>query len=149
MLKKPGCYIPLIIVGVLVLACVCVQAITLTRSYTNPPVVAEPNWDSPRTRELFMRACGDCHSNETVWPWYSRVFPVSALIANDVNEGRFRFNISEWGVRENEAGEAAEIVQEGEMPPAQFLLIHPEARLTSSEKQELIKGLIATFGREE
>ncbi len=149
MLKKPGCYIPLIIVGVLVLACVCVQAITLTRSYTNPPVVAEPNWDSPRTRELFMRTCGDCHSNETVWPWYSRVFPVSALIANDVNEGRVRFNISEWGVREYEAGEAAEIVQEGEMPPAQFLLMHPEARLTPAEKQELIKGLIATFGEGE
>jgi len=149
MLKKPGCYIPLIIVGVLILACVFVQAITLTRSYTNPPVVAEPNWDSPRTRELFMRACGDCHSNETVWPWYSRVFPVSTLIANDVNEGRVRFNISEWGVRENEAGESAEIVQEGEMPPAQFLLMHPEARLTPAEKQELIKGLIATFGKGE
>lgn len=149
MLKKPGCYIPMIIVGVLVLACVCVQAITLTRSHTNPPVVAEPNWDSPRTRELFMRTCGDCHSNETVWPWYSRVFPVSALIANDVNEGRARFNISEWGVRESEAGESAEIVQEGEMPPAQFLLMHPEARLTPAEKQELIKGLIATFGRGE
>ena len=149
MLKKPGCYIPLIIVGVLVLACVCVQAITLTRSYTNPPVVAEPNWDSPRTRELFMRTCGDCHSNETVWPWYSRVFPVSALIANDVNEGRMRFNISEWGKRENEAGEAAEIVQEGEMPPAQFLLMHPEARLTPAEKQELMYGLIATFGEGE
>lgn len=149
MMKKPGCYIPLIIIGVLVLACVCVEAVTLTRSYTNPPVIAEPNWDSPRTRELFMRACGDCHSNETVWPWYSRVFPVSALIANDVNEGRFRFNISEWGMRENEAGEAAEIVQEGEMPPGQFLLMHPEARLTPAEKQELIKGLIATFGRGE
>jgi hypothetical protein len=149
MLKKPGCYIPLVIVGVLVLACVCVQAITLTRSYTNPPVVAEPIWDSPRTRELFMRTCGDCHSNETVWPWYSRVFPVSALIANDVNEGRMKFNISEWGARENEAGEAAEIVQEGEMPPAQFLLIHPEARLTPAQKQELVYGLIATFGEGE
>ena len=77
------------------------------------------------------------------------VFPVSALIANDVNEGRMRFNISEWGKRENEAGEAAEIVQEGEMPPAQFLLMHPEARLTPAEKQELMYGLIATFGEGE
>ena len=149
MLKKTGCYVPLIIVGMLAVACVCVQAFTITRSYTNPPVVAEPNWDSPRTRELFMRTCGDCHSNETVWPWYSRVFPVSALIANDVNEGRMRFNISEWGKRENEAGEAAEIVQEGEMPPAQFLLMHPEASLTPAEKQELMYGLIATFGEGE
>jgi len=146
LLKKPGCYIPLLIVGALVLCCIGLQAITLTRSYTNPQVVAEPNWDSPRTRELFMRTCGDCHSNETVWPWYSRVFPVSLLIANDVNEGREYLNISEWGMREYEAGEAAELLQEGEMPPAQFLLMHPEARLTPAEKQELIKGLVSTFG---
>jgi Haem-binding domain len=145
MLKKPGCYIPLIIIGVLILCCVGLQGFTLTRSYTNPPVAAEPNWDSPRTRELFMRTCGDCHSNETVWPWYSRIFPVSLLVANDVYEGRGRFNVSEWGVRENEAGDAAEIFQEGEMPPAQFLLMHPEARLTPAEKQELLQGLIATF----
>jgi hypothetical protein len=146
MLKKTGCYIPLIIIGVLLLCFVALQAFTLTRSYANPPVVAEPNWDSPRTRELFMRTCGDCHSNETAWPWYSRVFPVSFLVANDVNEGRGQFNVSEWGVRENESGEAAEIFQEGEMPPAAFLMMHPEARLTPAEKQELLQGLIATFG---
>ena len=146
MLKKPGCYIPLIVIGVLVLCCVGLQAFSLTRSYTNPPVLAEPNWDSPRTRELFMRTCGDCHSNETAWPWYSKVFPVSMLIQNDVSEGRAYFNISEWGRAENEAGESAEIYQEGEMPPAMFLLMHPEARLPPTEKQELINGLRATFG---
>jgi hypothetical protein len=146
MLKKPGCYIPLIIVGVLVLCCIGLQAFTLTRSYTNPPVVAEPNWDSPRTRELFMRTCGDCHSNETSWPWYSRVFPTSLLVAHDVNEGRATFNVSEWGIRDNNSSESAEIFLEGEMPPAQFLLMHPEARLTPAEKQELIQGLMSTFG---
>jgi hypothetical protein len=146
LLKKPGCYIPLIILGMLILCWVALQAFTLTRSYTNPAVVAEPKWDSPRTRELFMRTCGDCHSNETVWPWYSKVFPVSALVANDVYEGRGRFNVSEWGVRENEAGDAAEIFQEGEMPPAQYPWMHPEARLTPTEKRELLQGLIATFG---
>jgi hypothetical protein len=146
MLKKPGCYIPLIIVGVLVLCCVGLQAFTLTRSYSNPSVVAEPNWDSPRTRQLFMRTCGDCHSNSTVWPWYSKVFPVSLLVMNDVIEGRASFNVSEWGQGENFGGEAVEIYQDGEMPPAQFLLMHPEARLTPGEKQELLKGLISTFG---
>ena len=146
MLKKPGCYIPLIVIGVLVLCCIGLQAFTLTRSYTNPPVVAEPVWDSPRTRELFMRTCGDCHSNETSWPWYSRVFPASLLVAHDVNEGRATFNVSEWGVRDNNSSEAAEIFLEGEMPPAQFLLMHPEARLTPAEKQELIQGLMSTFG---
>ena len=96
-----------------------------------------------------MRTCGDCHSNETAWPWYSKVFPVSVLVANDVNEGRSKFNVSEWGVRENEADEAAEIFQEGEMPPPQFLIMHPEARLTSTETQELLQGLIATFGADD
>ena len=147
MLRKPGCYIPLVIVGLLALFCIGLQVLTLTRSYTNPPVVAEPNWDSQRTRQLFMRTCGDCHSNETIWPWYSRLFPVSLLIANDVTEGRQYFNVSEWGKREYDAGEATEIYQEGEMPPAQYLLLHPEARLSTSEKQELLNGLVTTFGR--
>jgi len=146
MLKKPGCFIPLIIIGVFVLCCLVVQLVPIGRVHTNPPVLAEPSWDNPRTRELFMRTCGDCHSNETVWPWYSNVAPISWLIQNDVNEGRSYFNVSEWGMRENEAGEAAEIFAEGEMPPAQFLLLHPEARLTPSEKQELYSGLQNTFG---
>ena len=53
---------------------------------TNPPVVAEPPWDSPETRALAVRACFDCHSNETVWPWYAYVAPVSWLVAHDTDE---------------------------------------------------------------
>ena len=45
------------------------------RQHDNPEVVREPEWDQPRTRELFFRACRDCHSNETSWPWYSSIAP--------------------------------------------------------------------------
>ena len=116
---------------------------------TNPPVVAEPKWDSPRTKELFDRTCADCHSNRTRWPWYSRVAPVSWLVAHDVAEGREHFNVSEWNRPQDDAREAAEEVREGEMPYRGYTLTHPSARLDEATKQELIAGLVATFGEEE
>ena len=127
---------------------VLIQFIPFGRDHTNPAVVAEPNWDSPQTRALFFRACADCHSNETVWPWYSQVAPVSWLVVRDVVEGREQFNISEWGRPENEGDEAAETVQEGEMPLWFYVPLHPEANLTAAERQQLIDGLVATFGGE-
>ncbi len=133
----------LTIVGLSVL----IQFVPYGRDHTNPEVLSEPRWDSPRTKELFMRACGDCHSNETKWPWYSSIAPVSWLVAYDVHEGREHFNVSMWGVQEeNEGDEAAEEVREGEMPPFGYLLAHPEARLDEAEKRELIDGLVRTFG---
>ncbi len=112
---------------------------------TNPRVVAEPNWDSPQTRALAQRACFDCHSNETVWPWYSRIAPPSWLVALDVFRGRRHLNFSEWGLaggeREGRTGEALEQIQRGEMPPSAYLPLHPEAKLSAAEKQQLIDGL--------
>jgi hypothetical protein len=130
---------------------------------TNPPVVSEPKWDSPQTRVLVERACYDCHSNETRWTWYSKVAPVSWYVAHDVHEGRDALNFSEWGVSKGEEGEEGkgrkgdegeevdeitEVISEGEMPPRQYLLMHPEARLTDAEIKTLISGLKATFGAE-
>ena len=124
-----------------------IQLIPFGHDHTNPPVVAEPQWDSPQTRALFMRACGDCHSNETVWPWYSNVAPVSWLVAHDVQEGRENLNTSNWGQQKRNKGyDAAEEVEEGDMPPAVYLPTHPEARLSDDEKTRLIAGLKATFG---
>lgn len=126
---------------------VLIQFVPYGRNHTNPPVVSTPQWDSPRTVELFNRACADCHSHETVWPWYSNVAPVSWLIQRDVDEGRAKFNVSLWGVqRKNEGEDAAKTVRNGEMPFRPYLLTHPEARLTEAEKSALIDGLIATFG---
>lgn len=113
----------------------------------NPPVVAEPAWDSPQTRALFFRACSDCHSNETVWPWYSRLPVVATLIQRDVQEGREKLNVSEWGQREQEADDVAEVIRNGTMPPALYLPLHPQARLSAAEKDALIQGLVRTFGR--
>lgn len=128
---------------------VLMQLVPYGRNHTNPPVLAEPNWDSPRTRTLFMQTCGDCHSNETVWPWYSNIAPVSWMVQNHVDEGRARFNISAWGYQENEGDEAAELYQRGEMPPRNYLPAHPEARLNPADCQALLNGLLATFGGKE
>lgn len=133
---------------VIILLALAIQLVPYGRAHANPQVVAEPAWDSPNTRALFSSACGDCHSNETVWPWYSNVAPVSWLIQHDVEEGRARFNVSEWGLGENGGEEAAETVQEGSMPPWFYNIIHPDARLSAGQKQELIAGLVATFGGE-
>ena len=131
--------------GGLVVVIIALQLIPYGRNHTNPSVQTEPQWDSPRTQELFVRACADCHSNETVWPWYSNIAPVSWLVQKDVDEGREKFNISDGS---GEADESAEKVAEGEMPLPIYTLMHPEAKLSASEKQELIQGLQATFGGE-
>ncbi len=134
----------------LVVLAVLIQFVPYGRDHTNPKVLAEPKWDSPQTRTLFMRACGDCHSNETKWPWYSNIAPLSWGIYRHVVEGREHFNVSVWGLqKKNEGDEAAEEVEEDEMPLASYLLLHPEARLNKDEKRALIQGLRRTFGSEE
>lgn len=125
---------------------VVIQAIPYGRAHDNPPVSAEPPWDSTLTRELTVRACYDCHSNETVWPWYTNVAPVSWLTTRDVEEGRRKLNFSEWGRGDQEYDESAETIEEGEMPPVYYGWAHASARLTDGEKQQLIEGLGATFG---
>ena len=134
-----------IVVG-LIAVFALIQLVPYGREHTNPPVRAEPSWDSKRTRQLAVDACFACHSNQTRWPWYSSVAPSSWLTQNDVDEGRSVLNFSEWD-RPQEAGEAAEAVRDGEMPPWQFEVLHPEARLSDSEKQDLIRGLEATLAR--
>lgn len=124
---------------------VLIQLVPYGRNHNNPPVVQEPAWDSPQTRELARRACFDCHSNETVWPWYSNVAPASWLIQHDVEEGRRKLNFSEWNRRQNELDEITEVIQEGEMPPIYYVLLHPEANLSQQEKEALIAGLRATI----
>ena len=134
-----------LVAGIVVLG-ILIQFVPYGRDHTNPSVIAEPNWNSPETKALFDRACADCHSNETVWPWYSNIAPVSWLVQHDVEEGRQKLNVSEWGQGDSEAHEAAETVQKGEMPMPVFLITHPEARLSDVERQTLVDGLAATFG---
>ncbi|HEX4954602.1 MAG TPA: heme-binding domain-containing protein [Thermoanaerobaculia bacterium] len=124
------------------------QVIPVGGAPTNPLVIAEPSWDSAQTRDLFLRACGDCHSNQTRWPWYTHVAPLSWLVVRDVDEGRSHFNVSEWQQPQDDAEEAAQLLLEGEMPLRSYLLAHPEARLPPQDKLALARGLQATFGTE-
>lgn len=112
---------------------------------TNPPVKAEPAWDDPSTRALAKRACFNCHSNETVWPWYASVAPVQWLVVSDVNEAREAYNVSDWTSGDVSVKKIEKEISGGDMPPIQYRLLHPEARLTEAEKQQLIKGLQETL----
>lgn len=136
-----------VVISILIAFFLLIQLIPYGRNHTNPPVIREPNWDTPQTRALAVRACFDCHSNETVWPWYSNIAPVSWLVQKDVEEGRKAFNFSDWQNSPPKDGEEmAEVIEENEMPPLQYLLAHPEARLSNTEKKQLINGLMATAG---
>ena len=127
--------------GLIAVAAIGIQLVPVHRA--NPPVEKTVNWDSPRTKELFGRACLDCHSNETVWPWYGKIAPASWLIARHVDEGRVSFNIS---ARHAEGGGNAVLsVEDGRMPLSSYLLLHPEARLSAQEREELLHGLEETF----
>jgi len=124
-----------------------IQVVPYGRAHDSPPVRQEPKWDSPATRALAERACFNCHSNETKWPWYTWVAPVSWLTESDVHEGRRHLNFSEWDRKQRYADDAAAMLEEGEMPPWFYLPMHPEAKLTDEEKAQLIRGLEAMFGR--
>jgi len=136
------------VIGAILALALLIQFVPYGRNHTNPPVVQEPNWDSTTTRDLAKRACFDCHSNETVWPWYSNIAPVSWLVQRDIMEGRSKLNFSEWTEGRNqlrEMEEIYEVVQEGEMPLPIYLPLHPDANLSSEEKSALINGLKNTF----
>jgi hypothetical protein len=132
-----------IIAGVVILCAIIGIINFLGGTPQNPPIVQEPAWDSPQTRELAKRACFDCHSNETVWPWYSRVIPAAWLIRRDVSEGRQRLNFSDWQPGKMETGEFGEVIAEGEMPPFYYAMMHSTAKLNQAEKEALAQGLNA------
>jgi hypothetical protein len=116
---------------------------------TNPPVDPGKQISAhlpmdPAVKEAFARSCNDCHSNTTVWPWYSKVAPASWLLVHDVNEGRAELNFSDWGTgKKKEEGEVlgkiCEEVTDGEMPGRMYQLMHPQARLTNADVQAICK----------
>lgn len=128
---------------------VAIQLVPYGRDHENPPVVVEPAWNSPETRALAKRACFDCHSHETTWPWYASVAPASWIVQNHVEEGREHLNFSDWSKPSRHADEAAHEVEEGEMPMTGYVPLHSEADLSPEEKQKLVDGLVAMFGRKQ
>ncbi len=135
------------LLGILVVGFLLIQWVPYGRNHTDPPVVQEPAWDNPTTKDLVTRACYDCHSNETKWPWYTNVAPASWLVQFDVDRGRQRLNFSEWQTSNNNTRTADRLARslQDEMPPIQYLIIHADARLTATEKQQLTNGFYATF----
>lgn len=91
---------------------------------------------------ILKRACNDCHSYETQWPWYSQVAPVSWLVINDVNDGRRHLNFSEWGTydakkADHKLDEIEEEVEQGKMPIPMYVSMHPEAKLSDEDKRTI------------
>ena len=137
--KRSWKKIVLWVIGILVIIFAVIQAIPYGRTgHTNPPATNGFVWTDPQAEALAKASCYDCHSNETNWWWATKVAPFSWLIKADVDGGRRRLNFSEYAGQPS-AGEFQEVVQ-GEMPPFQYTIIHPSAKLSDAERQTLIKG---------
>jgi hypothetical protein len=104
---------------------------------TNPPVTGDLD-APPEVKAALVRCCYDCHSNQTRWPWYAYVNPVAFLIVRDANVGRRKLNFSDWQSysqvkRKSKSSDAVDELHEGQMPPAQYLWMHGDARPTPQE----------------
>jgi len=120
-------------------AAIGIQAVRPDRS--NPPV--DPAHSllpkvTPDVRAIITRACVDCHSNETTWPFYSQIAPMSWLLASHVHQGRDRFNYSEWTTYDTDEqdkllGGMCTLTRKGRMPLPSYLLIHRDATLSKDD----------------
>jgi len=127
------------------LACILVlaaiQLIPVHR--TNPPVLSEVDAPAP-VMAILRRACYDCHSNETRWPWYSHVAPMSWLVVSHVNEGRGDLNFSEWPLLDFESqslsfGDIRRQITERKMPLRSYTWMHRDARLTQEDRDAILQ----------
>jgi cytochrome c551/c552 len=128
------------LLGVLVGVLVLIQLRRPERD--NPPVTADVV-APPEVKAILKRACYDCHSHETVWPWYSNVAPISWMVARHVELGRYRLNFSAWESydekqKAHKLEELVDEVTEGEMPMPGYVALHSEAKLTDAEKATLL-----------
>ncbi len=132
-------------VMILVIGLIAIQLVRPAR--TNPPVdesksVHSQTQISPQVAAIFERACNDCHSNETRWPWYSQIAPVSWFVADHVHHGRKHLNFSEWGNYEprqlnHKLDEIELMINHDMMPLASYLWVHRDAELSTADKQAL------------
>ena len=108
---------------------------------TNQAILPDAQID-PKTLAIIQRACQNCHSQNTEWPWYSRVAPASWLLARDVQQARLHMNLSQWqdysaADRSRLLSEIGSAVRNREMPVQRYVWLHPEARLTEIERQQI------------
>jgi mono/diheme cytochrome c family protein len=128
-----------------------IQLVSYGKSHSDPPVTGEPAWATPETRELMVRACYGCHSNEVVYPSYADIAPISWMVASHVSEGRNEVNFSDFATSKRGFDDTIELILNGSMPLSYYTQFgrHPEARLTDAEIATLVDGLRATPGFEE
>ena len=144
---------------VLVLALIVAQFFPPDR--TNPQVNPGATFEavakaSPEAARVFQRACYDCHSNTTIWPWYSRVAPVSWLLADDVRKGRAHVNFSEWAnygpdMASEKLKDACAEVKAGEMPLWFYRIVHSQSRLSEEDVNAICGAVgktVSTDGKE-
>lgn len=122
-------------------AAIAILAAQLVRPDRSNPAVQGDLSAPPVVKDALERGCYDCHSNQTRWPWYSAVAPFSWWIHHDVDEGRRRFNFSSWtdytsdsGTEDQKLDEVARLIASRAMPPRYYIMMHPQARLTSEER---------------
>ena len=132
-LKRFGMGFVLILIGL--------QLVPVDR--TNPLEHGQPAAPA-EIQAILRRACYDCHSNETIWPWYSHIAPASLLLARDVKEGRREVNFSTWEKydtrrKTRKLKEITDELEKGEMPPWYYLPLHPEAKLSAAERELIVK----------
>jgi hypothetical protein len=118
----------------------------------NPDDIIQTGLVSSEVANVMKAACYDCHSNQTRYPWYSYVAPVSWLIKHDVEDGREELNFSEWATMPKrrvikKLEEIGEMVQEGEMPLRVYKITHHDARLSEAQKNLIIEWAKATSER--
>lgn len=133
-----------ILIAIIVIV-VGIQFIPVDRD--NPPVSQDIN-PPEKISTILRNSCYDCHSNETEWPWYSYVAPVSFLVAGDVVDGRRHLNFSEWDRYDDEKQgkileEILEEVEKGDMPLPKYLITHPDAEM-NSEKIKVLKDWVTS-----
>ncbi len=132
-------------------AVVLALAQLLRPTFTNPPVTGDVQ-APPAVNAVLRKACYDCHSNETVWPWYANVAPSSWLLWEDVREGREDLNFSTWTdyppeERAKRLAQSVHELEEGDMPPRTYRLMHAEARLSADEIALLQQGAQSDPGK--
>jgi len=125
---------------------IIIQAVPYGRQHSNPSTRNEPAWVTPETRDLMVRACFDCHSNEVTWPWYANVAPLSWAVTHHVDEGRDEVNYSDIDTKPDD--NTIEVIVDSEMPPGYYTAfgLHASGNLTFDEKETLLAGLRSTPG---
>ena len=134
-----------IVAILLVVLVLGIQAIRPAR--TNPPVdesqtIVAMTQITPQVASILDRSCRDCHTNKTVWPWYTNVAPVSWWLSNHVNDGRRSLNMSEWGKlppdrQERKLRQMCDEIQDGNMPLSSYTPMHPAAKLSEQDKKTI------------